>query len=40
VEFQGPIVQNIAYSSGGPTVNVTYGAVLNIDLRNPHGFEV
>jgi hypothetical protein len=40
VEFQGPIVQNVAYSTGGPTVNITYTAVSSIDLRNPNGFEV
>ncbi len=40
VEFQGPIVQNVAYASGGGTVNITYTAVSNIDLRNPNGFEV
>jgi len=40
VEFQGPIVQSIAYSSGGPTVNITYTAVSSIELRNPNGFEV
>ncbi len=40
VEFQGPVVQNIAYSSGSQTVNITYTAVSNIDLRSPNGFEV
>ncbi len=40
VEFQGPIVQNIAYSSGTSTVNITYTAVSGIELRNPNGFEV
>jgi hypothetical protein len=40
VEFQGPIVQNVAYASGSQTVNITYTAVSNIDLRNPNGFEV
>ncbi len=40
VEFQGPIVQNVAYSSGSQTVNITYTAVSSIDLRNPNGFEV
>ncbi len=39
-EFQGPIVQNVAYSTGGETVNITYSAVSSIDLRNPNGFEV
>jgi hypothetical protein len=40
VEFQGPIVQDVAYSSGGSTVDITYTAVSNIELRNPNGFEV
>ncbi len=40
VEFQGPIVQNVAYSTGSNTVNITYTAVSNIDLRNSNGFEV
>ncbi len=40
VEFQGPIVESVAYSTGGQTVNITYTAVSNIDLRNPNGFEV
>jgi len=40
VEFQGPIVQNVAYSSGSQTVNITYTAVSSIELRNPNGFDV
>jgi len=40
VEFQGPIVQNVVYSTGSQTVNITYTAVSNIELRNPNGFEV
>jgi hypothetical protein len=40
VEFQGPIVQNVAYLNGGSTVNITYTAVSSIELRNPNGFEV
>ncbi len=40
VEFQGPIVQNIVYSTGVSTVSITYTAVSSIDLRNPDGFEV
>jgi hypothetical protein len=40
VEFQGPIVQNVSYSSGSQTVNITYTAVSSIELRNPNGFEV
>jgi hypothetical protein len=41
VEFQGPIVQNVAYSSGGSTVDITYTGVSSIELRNPNGgFEV
>ncbi len=40
VEFQGPIVQNVAYSNGSETVNITYTAVSSIDLRNPNGFEI
>ena len=40
VEFQGPIVQNVSYSNGSATMNITYTAVSNIELRNPNGFEV
>ena len=40
VEFQGPIVENVSYSSGGQIVNITYTAVSSIELRNPNGFEV
>jgi hypothetical protein len=40
VEFQGPIVRNVSYSTGSQTVNITYTAVPNIELRNPNGFEV
>jgi hypothetical protein len=40
VEFQGPIVQTVAYSSGGQTISITYGAVSDIELRNSAGFEV
>ena len=40
VEFQGPIVENVTYTNGSQTVNITYTAVSDIDLRNPNGFEV
>ena len=40
VEFQGPIVDHVDYSSGSQTLNITYRAVSSIDLRNPNGFEV
>jgi hypothetical protein len=40
VEFQGPIVQTVIYSSGSQTVNITYTAVSDIELRNTNGFEV
>ncbi len=40
VEFQGPIVQNVAYTSGGSTVEITYTGASSIELRNPNGFEV
>jgi hypothetical protein len=40
VEFQGPIVQNVAYTTGSQSVNITYTAVSAIELRNPAGFEV
>ena len=40
VEFQGPIVASVAYSTGSRTVNLTYTSVQNIELRNPNGFEV
>ncbi len=41
VEFQGPIVQNVAYTSGGSTVEITYTSVTSLELRDPNGgFEV
>jgi hypothetical protein len=40
VEFQGPIVESVSYTSGGSTVNITYTAVSSIELRSPNGFEV
>ncbi len=40
VEFQGPLVQNVEYTPGGQTFNVTYTAVSSIELRNPSGFDV
>jgi len=40
VEFQGPIVSSVTYSTGSSTLNITYTAVTNIELRNPNGFEV
>jgi hypothetical protein len=40
VEFQGPIVQNVAYTTGGATVSITYTAVSGLDQRSAAGFEV
>ena len=40
VEFQGPIISNINYIDGYPTLNITYTAVTDIELRNSNGFEV
>ena len=40
VEFQGPIVQNVAYASGAQTVDITYSAVTGLDQRSNTGFEV
>jgi hypothetical protein len=40
VEYQGPIVSNVAYTSGSKSVTITYTGVSGIDLRNPNGFEV
>lgn len=40
VEFQGPIVKNISYLSGGPIINITYTGVSSIEIRNSNGFEV
>ena len=40
VEYQGPIVENVVYSMGSSTVDITYRAVTDIDLRNSNGFEV
>jgi hypothetical protein len=39
VEFQGPIVKTVEYSSGSQTVNITYTAVSSMELRNSSGFE-
>jgi hypothetical protein len=33
-------VSNVSYFTGGATINVTYTAVTNIELRNPNGFAV
>jgi hypothetical protein len=33
-------VENVAYTSGGRTVNITYTAVSGLDQRNTAGFEV
>ena len=40
VEYQGPIVQNVAYTSGAQTVDITYTAVTGLDQRSNTGFEV
>jgi len=40
VEFQGPIIENVAYSIGSQIVNISYRAVADIEIRNPNGFEV
>jgi hypothetical protein len=40
VEFQDPIVETVAHSTKSHTLNITYTAVSNIELRNPNGFEV
>ena len=40
VEFQGPIVQKVEYSIDEPIINITYGAVSGMELRNSVGFEV
>jgi sialate O-acetylesterase len=40
IEFQGPIVEHVTYSTGGKTVNISYTSVSDIELRNPNGFEV
>jgi len=40
VEFQGPIVRSVAYSTGGETMNITYISATSIDLRTPNGFDV
>lgn len=40
MEFQGPIVSNVSYLPRTETINITYTAVKNIELRNPNGFEV
>jgi sialate O-acetylesterase len=40
IEFQGPIVENVIYSIGINTMNITYTSVSSIELRNTNGFEV
>ena len=40
VEFLGPIVQNVAYTSGAQTVDITYTSVTGLDQRSTAGFEV
>ncbi len=40
IEFQGPIVETVAYTNGSETMNITYTAVSNFDLRSSNGFEV
>ena len=40
VEFRGPIVQTVAYTSGAQTVDITYTAVQDLDQRSSTGFEV
>jgi sialate O-acetylesterase len=40
VEFQGPTVSSVAYTSGSATVSITYTNVQNIEVRTPNGFEV
>jgi sialate O-acetylesterase len=40
VEFQGPIVETVVYSNDSETINISYTAVSNIELRNPNGFDV
>jgi len=40
VEFLGPIVQNVSYVTGGETIELTYGAVSDIELRNSNFFEI
>jgi len=40
VEYLGPLVQNVAYTSGAATVTLTYGSVTSLDVRNNNGFEV
>ena len=40
VEFQGPVVSDVAYTTGANTITVTYKAVQALELRNPAGFEV
>jgi len=40
VEFQGPIVQNVSYVTGGKTIELTYGSVTAIELRSRNFFEV
>jgi hypothetical protein len=40
VEYLGPIVRAVYYSTGDPTINVTYGSVSSIERRNSNGFDV
>lgn len=40
VEYQGPIVKDVHYSSGSDAVKIVYTSVSSIELRNTLGFEV
>lgn len=40
VEFQGPVVQSIVRSADNATINITYTAVTDLELRTRNGFEI
>lgn len=40
VEFLGPIISNAVVVTGNANIDITYGNVTGIELRNTAGFEV
>jgi hypothetical protein len=42
ISYQGPIIADISIASDNSKINITYSNKVspNIELRNPHGFEV
>lgn len=40
IEYQGPIVKNVSYTSGAQTITINYTAVTGLVKRSSTGFEV